>query len=466
MQQKTNTAVFIKSTGLALLCAWATAADAAVDYSLLTAPVNVNEVVDINQVQQLNEAFSFTTEGQFVTAVDNNLFTYASIYQLAGVDPYASASFNIVGGSATLITQQGSSSIQMTSAVPLFNQTFNGTTRIQSSHLLKQWLDANAGLIQPSFQSPVNKPSPLNPIYGAGPGSPVSLIPSTDMSIDINGGLGNRFLSRGSSAQGDDLDNRVSVATRFSNYCADQQCARFYSVPIGYVKELSNEWALLFKLPLTYIDSAGTSSYSVSLSSGVRVPVSHYLNLGRFKWDLIPLFSIGGVGSDLPGTQTSLVYAGGLQSNFGFPIGNGYSLVIQNQYNHFITTSAGPFVVNGATAQTDLINDVYRNGVQLAKDFNYKLFGRAVIASLFFADTRFSGDVLAINNQQEIGFDIGLKASTASSLDFNIGDVASVGKIKKKIKSEIAANDIKLGVTYTRAKNIDDAFSVNLGWTF
>jgi len=468
MQKNTTLSIFIgTSMRTTLLALASSSAYAAVDYAWLDAPVTVNEIVNVDDAQQLTEQFSFSSETSFVNALDNNLFDDAGIYQFAqqtGADPYAAATFNIVGGHVTLTTDPGSSSIQMSSSVPQFNQTFNGTTRDQSSQLLKKWIDTNAGVLQPGFVSGTNPsaPSLLNPISGAGPASPVSFIPASDMSIDINGGLSSNFLTRSASEK-----DSSSVATRFSNYCTNQKCAQFYSIPISYTKELGNEWAVLFKLPLTFIDTAGVSSYSIALSSGLRIPVSRYLNMGRFKWDVIPLVSVGGVGSDQAATQTSLVYSGGIQSNFGFAIGSGYSLVVQNQYNHFITDSAARFITNNQRLNNDIINDVYRNGLQLAKNFDYQLLGRTLIASIFFVDTRFSGDALAIDNQQEFGFDIGLKAITgAASADFAVSDVVSADKITKKIKSEVAANDIKIGISYMRAKNIDDAVSANLGWSF
>lgn len=461
--------IFIKYPAqLALLSLLTSNAVAAVDYSLLNAPVNVNETVDIGGTQQLTETLNFSSEAAFVTALDNNLFDDASIYSLAGIDPFTTATFNIVGGNVTLTTHQGSGGIQMASSVPLFNQTFNGTTRNASSHLLKQWIDANAGLVQTggTSSSGGQQTSPLNPIFGGGPASPVSFMPSSDAGIDINGGLSNRFLRRNSENDADQ-DNSVGISTRFSNYCTNQKCAQFYSLPVSFSKKLADEWALLFKLPLTYIDTNGVASYSIALSTGLRIPLSRLFNMGRFKWDVIPLFGIGGVSSDQPTTPTSLVYSGGLQSNFGFMISDSYSLIMQNQYTHFTTSPTSPFVQNGLRFNSDLINDIYRNGLQLAKEFNYQLFGRMVIASLFFADTRFRGDALAIDNQQEIGFDIGLKAvKHAKPADFGLADVASANNITKKVKSEIIANDIKLGITYTRAKNIDDAISANLGWTF
>jgi|GEM_PF-945235 len=473
---KAPASVFAKSTQTTLLALLSSSfAYADIDYSLLSAPINVIATVDVDDTQQLTESFSFTSEAAFADALNNNLFNDASIYQLAGPDPYASATFNIDGGTVTLTSNQGSGEIQMYSSVPLFNQTFTGASRDESSQLAKQWLDANVPLVTPTptptpipnNSSPASESSTTNPIYGAGPSSPVSFIPSSDSQIDNNGGLSSQFLNRGTGDKGGDKDSSLGVATRFSNFCTNQKCAQFYSIPISFTKELGNEWALLFKVPLTYINTANVSSYSIAVSTGLRIPISRYINTGPFKWDLIPLFNIGGVGTDQAGVDSSLLYAGGIQSNFGINIGAGYSVVMQNQYSHFITSSVGPFLQNGQRISFDVVNDIYRNGIQLGKEFTYQLFGRTVMASIFFADTRFRGDALAINNQQEIGFDIGLKAHRkAAPIDFSFGDLASADKIKKKIKSEVAGNDIKLGITYMNARNIDSAISANLGWTF
>ncbi len=453
----------VKPTQITLLALLSSSAYADIDYSLLSAPITVIETVNVDESQQLTEMLKFTSEDVFAKALNNNLFDDASIYKIALTDPYASATFNVVGGKVTLTTNQGSGNIEMSSSISRFNHLFKGTTRNDSSHLLKQWFDANAGLVSATTSAP----SVLNPITGGGPASPVSFIPSSDAQLDMNGGLSSQFLGRSAKLKDNDKDGSLGIATRFSNFCTNQKCAQFYSLPIGYTKELGNEWALLFKLPLTYIDTAGVSSYSIALSSGLRIPISRYLHTGPFKWDLIPLFNIGGVGTDQTNINTSLLYAGGVQSNFGFMIGNGYSLVLQNQYSHFTTASTGPLLRNNQRVTYDVVNDVYRNGLQLGKQMNYQLFGRTLMASIFFADTRFSGDALAIHNQQEIGFDIGLKALTKHTpIEFAVKDAVSAAKVKNKIKSEIAGSDIKLGITYTRAKNIDDALSANLGWTF
>ncbi len=271
--------------------------------------------------------------------------------------------------------------------------------------------------------------------------------------------------------QGPNKESTVSLAARFSNYSAYGKDVNIYTLPLSKTWEFGNGWAALFNLPLSYIDTVGKSSYSVALGTGIRIPVSKYVNTGPFNWNLIPLFRVGAVGSDQNISETSVIYSGGLQSDLGFAIGEGYSLVIQNQYNHYLATSVASFAnvkLNGKLlAIPDIHNNVYRNGMHLIKDFNYKLFGRGLTSGFFFADTRFSGGLLAVNNQQEIGLDIGIKAlPKLPSPDFNLTDVFSTDKIAKKVKDEIDTNDIKIGFTYTRAHGFDNAYSVNAGWTF
>ncbi|PPD43320.1 MAG: hypothetical protein CTY16_13545 [Methylobacter sp.] len=268
----------------------------------------------------------------------------------------------------------------------------------------------------------------------------------------------------------------MSVLTGFASYLANGKTADVYSFPVNYNKELANGWALLFNVPLTYIDTEGVSSHSGSLGTGLRIPVSTYVNTGKVKWDEVPLFRIGAIGSEQNNVETSIIYSGGIQSNAGMPLGGGFSLVIQNQYNYYAVTSITAYTdvrVNGNLIEIPTIsNSIYRNGAQLVKDFNYKLFGRTLMADITFADVRLSGATLAIDNQQEIGFDIGLRTASKSKFKLDILAAADTvlkmdkARLMKTAKDKWAGTGFKLGFKYTAATGIDSAYGLSTSFSY
>jgi hypothetical protein len=179
------------------------------------------------------------------------------------------------------------------------------------------------------------------------------------------------------------------------------------------------------------------------LGAGLRIPVSNYLPLGQVKWDIIPLLRVGGVGL---GTHlydnTSIAYSGGIQSNIGTALGYGFSAVLQNQYTYNTDTSLANQLLSHVNVR-DINVHVYRNSLQLIKDFDAQLFGKTVSTSFSFTDVRFNNSRAAkVDNQQEFGLNVGLK-----------GD-------------GVAANIVRLNLTYTTAPGYNDAFAVNVGGSF
>lgn len=448
--------ILAKAAILSLLPVSAHALNAS-DYSFFTIPVTVTATSTNSSGSTITDSFSFSNFSDLETAFNGGRFTSdTDFYNAAGGDgiikPFTTMNFDIQGNDLTLTSGANLSAIEVSSNTLGINQSFDGGSRSQSLKDLGNWFKDNAGNLVAKLNG-----GAMGRVTG-NPSSFVSQMASFDQGID------------GLSVLGAGKENTVSLAARFSSYSAYGKSVDLYTLPLSYSWEFGNGWAALFNLPLTYIDNNGVSSYSAALGTGIRIPVSQYINTGPLKWNLIPLFRVGAVGSDKNLAETSVIYSGGIQSDLGFIIGDGYALMVQNQYNHYLATSVGNFVnvkINGnLLIIPDIHNDVYRNGMQLVKDFNYKLFGRTLTGDFFFADTRFSGDALVVNNQQEIGFDIGLRASKVSAPEFTFSDALSADKITNKAKGEIAANDIKIGFTYTRAHNFDNAYAVNAGWTF
>ncbi len=238
--------------------------------------------------------------------------------------------------------------------------------------------------------------------------------------------------------------SRFTPNFRYNNYNFKGTSAELYTLSLGYNLELGNGWGVLVNLPMSYVDTgtAGGSndSYRISMGTGVRIPASKLLNITAVQWDVIPLFRLGGVGlGSNAWDNTSVAYSGGVQSNVGTTLGAGFSAIVQNQYTYNV--DAAQYTLAGVTPEDHNVH-AFRNGIQLVKDMDAQLFGKAVNTSFSFADVRFDSNMLGIDNQQEYGINVGLKGNG------------------------VAANDVRLNFTYTNADSYDDAVSVNLGGSF
>ncbi|MFZ2726238.1 MAG: hypothetical protein WAX77_08315 [Methylococcaceae bacterium] len=295
-----------------------------------------------------------------------------------------------------------------------------------------------------------------NGVLQGNPASYIAQMAYYDQNLDLGGVLAGHFDKEADSPQN---KSRLAVKARLSNYSFSNQDVQVYTVTPSYTHELGKAWAVLFDVPLSYVNrSNGGSTYNVSMGMGIRIPVARYDVL---NWDLVPLARIGGANldclhsHDLKCADSSFIYSGGVQSNLGFALGKGYTLILQNQYTYqTINALAGLVSVSGQFAEISrsrLISvadgnvDVYRNGAQLLKETDYSLLGRKVSASLNFADTRFGSSYGSfIDSQQEYGFNVSLRGVTHSGI----------------------ANDLKIGMNYTTAKNMSDAIAGTIGMTF
>jgi roadblock/LC7 domain-containing protein len=325
-------------------------------------------------------------------------------------------------------------------AIPALNGTFSSLSALQ-----KYIDDHLAEIINQSNNGGLGN-------QAGNPASHVSQMSYYDSVIDSNGVAagnlsGNSKVLAAGDATTSTYKSRFTANFRFANYTLDTTSAQLYTLSLGYNWELGNGWGVLLNAPFTYVEtgvgSNTNTSYRVSLGAGVRIPVTNYLNLGRVKWDIIPLFRVGGVGL---GTHlydnTSVAYSGGVQSNIGSPLGYGFSAVMQNQYTYNTDTSLANQQLSNVTVR-DINVHVYRNSIQLIKDFDAQLFGKTITTSVSVADVRFDNtQATKVDNQQEFGFNIGLKGNG------------------------VAANLVRLNMTYTKAPGYNDAFSVNIGGSF
>jgi hypothetical protein len=415
--------------------------------------------------REYSESYQFASDKQFSDMLDKQIIGNP-LYNEGPILPEINATADIQGNPLTVTSAVGSSVISISSEKLDIKETFVGATRKDSVKLLETWGKEFGGTL---FQK-VNARSTLSTIGGVSGYIPRT--PALDSSIDGSGFSANVL----KELVGEERESHLSILTGFSSYSANGKTADVYTLPINYNWEFHEGWALLLNVPLTYIDTEGVSSFSGALGTGLRIPVSKYINTGKIKWDLVPLFRVGAIGSEQNNVETSIIFSGGIQSNVGIPIGHGFSLVIQNQYNYYSVNSITAYTdvrVNGNLIEIPSItNSIYRNGAQLVKDFDYKLFGRTLMADISFADIRLSGATLAIDNQQEIGFDIGLRRTSKSKFKLDImrtaEDVMALDKKKliQTAKDKVSGSEFKIGFKYTQATGIDSAYGLSTAFSY
>jgi hypothetical protein len=417
--------------------------------SLTATPAHAFQLSDIDQFKTLvQQAGSTPSTFTFANATKSVSYTFSGFDELQTQAINATRAIGNITSITSVLNFQGSTiNFNATQAngkqlytlsstdIPALNGVFNS-----AAELNKYLTDYRASIITQSNNASLGN-------QAANPASHVSQMAYYDSVLDSNGVAAGNVTGYGLSA-GDNTatKSRFTSNFRFANYTYGVTSSKLYTLSLGYNWELGNGWGILANMPLTYVDtgvgSNSNASYRVSLGAGVRIPLSNYLKLGSVKWDIIPLFRVGGVGlgSELY-NNTSVAYSGGVQSNIGAGLGYGFSVVLQNQYTYNIDTSLASTVLNITVPDTKV--HVYRNGVQLIKDFDAQLFGKTISSSFSFADVRFDSSAQSkFDNQQEFGLNIGLK-----------GD-------------GVAANLVRLNLTYTTAQGYSDAFSVNIGGSF
>ncbi len=451
---------FLASGSAVILCTITNVAGAA-DFSPITSNVEITYL----DGQQFLETYTYSTAQEFSDTIDHQIINNPAYDR--GIDlPQLLANSNVQGNSVIVTSASNSTQITLSSESLGIHETFDGGTRKASAKLLETWIKDNTGV----FFQKVNAQSTLSTIGGVSGYLPRT--PGLDGSIDGSGSDANVL----KELAGTERESHLSILTGFASYNAKGGSADVYSLPINYDWELNKGWALLFNVPLAYIDTNGIASYSGSIGTGLRIPVSNYINTGKLKWDLIPLFRVGAIGSEQNNIESSIIFSGGLQSNLGIPLGDGYAVALQNQYSYYSVESIKAYtdaLLNNTSLDIPAItNSIVRNSVQLVKDFDYKLFGRTVMADISFADTRISGTKLAIDNQQEIGFAIGLRAESKEQPNLKsmetLSEVMALDrqKLEKKARAKLAATEFKINFKYTIAAGVDSAYSFNASVSF
>ncbi|MDD5271815.1 MAG: hypothetical protein PHU14_03760 [Methylovulum sp.] len=395
------------------------------------------EVVD-QQNRTTTETHSYKGYDSIRQAIENldkpgsDFYTVRTIYDglsKSGFDPQSVINADILGAKVQLSGAANDPALHLQSSDLQVSQTFSGSTRDESLRLLSTWAKNNAS----DLIKRANSLTPANTVTGT-PFSATSISQQQDF----------------------DINDKMSLSARFGNYAVQDKNINVITLPLGTTWHINEHYALVLSVPLTYVDANGTPTYSASLGIGVKLPASHWLGL-KNSWSLTPIVRGGAVGSDQNVANASVIYAGGLLSDYDLSIGEGV-LGFKNMYSYYVTQSVSQYLdlkVNDVKINVpNITNSVFKNGAYYSHYLGPKIFGRKLSGTVFFNDTRFTGSVLYTDNQQEVGFNFGLSAHEDSS--------KSTGNF---LRRQLNSQDFRLGISYTSAKDID-GFSANFGYSF
>lgn len=398
----------------------------AVDFGAFDTAENIADFFD---ELEFNDAMALTMDPRFqsVTNAYTDMSPSSVVLNLRGIDIIAE--FRDTGDVITL-------------SVPAigFEREFDGrdavVDRDASRDELVDFLEANGeGLLTDILQELVAT-TPTDPVAG-NPASLQSRMVAADFAMGSTVGPSNGFsvsIEGGEAAAGDgSAPNLIGLEARFGRYTAGDFEQTVVDLPFSYVIPLADpRYAVILDMPITYVKTEETDSYSGSFSAGFRLPILD-------EWSITPSVRVGATGSIDLGSA-AVLYGGSVTSNyqreiFGlrFALGNSFSVV-----------RSAPLSVNDYDLEYDLTNFVLRNGIELGGDMGFELFADPVTWEVSVVNTQFLGDDVYIDNATDIAVSFGTEASD----------------------SGLTWDSVRLGVTYTFTNEDYQGFMVNFGYQF
>ena len=267
------------------------------------------------------------------------------------------------------------------------NINFTGATRDDSQDMLLDFLKGSGEEDVTGIYGCFVSDTPVDPVAG-NPNSLVASMASDAFRVGMVTDAGR--------------NNLATLGIGYEQSYADGFNTDIVSfIPINYVITFPNSekppYALIFDMPIRYINLEGADIIDGSIGIGVRWPVLNH-------WSLTPMFRFGGVGSINTGSfQGALL--GSLTSKYDFYFDD-LRLSINNMiaYSSTVGISSGDFNVN-----YDVQNGIFRNGISLEGSLNFKLFDQPTSWEFSFTDTRISGDSWYNNWWDEVNVSIGTR---------------------------------------------------------
>ena len=228
-------------------------------------------------------------------------------------------------------------------------------------------------------------------------------------------------------------ENHILLGARFGRYSAGDRHSNVFTLPLGYSFRLKEGGRGLRKvaieLPITYAEIEGAESYAVSIGGSMTFGMNE-------RWSLSPAVGVGVTGS------VDLASGGGigsvsLTSAYTVPFER-FDLSIGNMVGYYETLK---IEVGDYHFDPGVSNMVFRNGLMLS--IPGTMGGREVVTEVWATDTRFTGDALYSEYQDEFGVAIGLAKSDGLTI----------------------LSHLRAGVSYMTGDNVS-GWALRLGYSF
>jgi hypothetical protein len=373
--------------------------------------LNVNVITP----QSSSGAASFTTITDLANALQTQSLTnLANTYNQTSA---ATAVLSIRGLPATVSYQANSTALRFVVPSAGIDTTFNGVTRDDSQNQFKNFLLKNGGAIATRLLQALVANSPIDPVAG-NPNSLQNMSAASDFSIATGIGIGASEIPGPGSGGLIGQPNLVTIGGDIGVAKSGGFTSTIVSLPIRYIIPFSDpRYAVTIDMPLTYVNTAGASSYFGSFGTSLRIPVLE-------NWYITPSVRFGASGSVDLGAG-ALQYSGGIASRYDIywndlqiTIGNGVTVA------KTVGLNIGPVSVN-----YDLTNELFNNGVQLEGSLPYTVFGEPTSWQAYGIDTAVAGSKVYINHYDEIGVSVGTRhgANTQNWNSLRVGFGVTVG---------------------------------------
>lgn len=306
---------------------------------------------------------------------------------LAGYDPTQNATGKLDFRGIEMRLNYTANKLQFVVPSIGVDQTFgDGTSQTEAFNDFKNYLEKNKdGLL-----SKILKESVTNTPFDAVAGTPSSLMGQMADAAFFNPVLdsASRILVSGTN-DGTFVAAPHATVHRLTGTDKKKKSSAAVALPLGYAYKFDNDWAIAVDVPLTYIDTDGSSAYAVQAGLSVQIP------LYKDKWTVTAAGRAGATASSdmLSG---GILYMGSATSNLSFDLTGTTRLTITNMYARVQDYKAktGDFEID-----YDLRNNVLKNGAAIRQTI-----GTDYALTVFGYNTKYTGSKLYIDEYNEGGF--------------------------------------------------------------
>ena len=316
------------------------------------------------------------------------------------------------------------------------NESFEGNTRDESNQLFEDWMKKNGTETMERIMKELAKVSPVDPIAG----NSNSVMFKSVESDFTSGFLNTASKQNNSTSAGTENQNTFSIAPSFKSLDVDGKNSNSYTLPLEYSfvsKDNANQ-KLAFKLPVSYTEVEGATSYSLGLGLAYYQPITE-------EWTITPSLGYSMVGSVDLGTLAQ-VGSASLTSSYTYEINESQRLSLGNMVGYYSTVK---FYSGDYAYDPGIKNVVYRNALMYSIDTDNLMNNTSI--DLYAINTKFTGTELYNDQYNEFGFSFGYNK-------VNINILSDKEKLAYK-------RAMKIGASYLTSEN-ESGVKINFGFTF